>query len=336
MMFRWDNPWLKGLLLLAVAALMSGSIVYNMAQAVNAAAREQVPVTIKPGMATQAIGELLYEKGLIKNVALFRLVAKLEGLDGSLQAGEYAFDKAMTVQQLIGKMARGETAFHQFTIPEGYTIDQIAALLESKKLASAARLKSAAAAYAPYDYIDPSPESKYKAEGFLFPDTYKVAAGTSEEQLVKMMVSQFDSRFTPAMRKQATDMGLSVRDVVILASLVEKEAKVDKERPIIAGVFLRRLQMGMPLQSCATIQYILGFPKPELTVQDTEIPSPYNTYLHMGLPPGPIANPGMASLKAVLSPADTDYLYFVANKDGTHVFSTTYEEHLAAIARVSE
>jgi UPF0755 protein len=335
MRFRWDNPWLKGLLLVLAAVLLSGSIVYNMAQAVNAGAGEQVPVTVKPGMATQAIGELLSDKGLIKNAFLFRLVAKLEGQDGSLQAGEYVFTRAMTVQQIVGKLARGETAFRQFTVPEGYTIDQIAVLLESKKLASAAKFKSVAAAYAPYDYINPSPASKYRAEGFVFPDTYKVSAGTGEEQLVKLMMSQFDSQFTPVMRQQAADGGLSVREAVILASLVEKEARAEKERPVIAGVFLRRLKLEMPLQSCATIQYILGYPKPELTVQDTEIPSPYNTYLNPGLPPGPIASPGLASLKAVLAPADTDYLYFVADKDGSHVFSRSYEEHLAAIARVS-
>lgn len=331
-----DKRLYKGLLLLAVAVLLSGGFVYSLAQAVSVPAGEQpLTVTIKQGMATQAIGELLYEQGLIKNVLVFRLVAKIEGVDGSLQAGEYTFSKAMTVQQIIGKMARGETAFRQFTIPEGYTIEQIANLFESRKLASAAKFKSYVAAYAPYDYMNPHPESKYKAEGFVFPDTYKVAAGASEEQLAKMMVSQFNSQFTSEMRQQAAEQGLSVREVVILAALVEKEAQVAKERPIIAAVFLSRLKIGMPLQSCATIQYILGYPKPELTVQDTEIPSPYNTYLNMGLPPGPIASPGLAAIKAVLAPADTDYLYFVANKDGSHVFSRTYEEHLAAIARVS-
>lgn len=335
MMPMLDKRLLKGLLLLAVAVLLSGGFVYSLAQAVNAPVGAPVTVMIKSGMSTQAIGELLYERGLIKNVIIFRLVAKMDGLDGSLQAGEYTFSRTMTVQQIVGKLARGETTFRQFTIPEGYTIDQIANLLESKKLASAAKFKSFVASYAPYEYMNPRPDSKYKAEGFVFPDTYRVATGASEEQLAKIMVAQFDRQFTPEMREQAAARGLSVREVVILASLVEKEAKLAKERPIIAAVFLNRLKLEMPLQSCATIQYILGYPKPELTVQDTEIRSPYNTYQNMGLPPGPIASPGMASIKAVLAPADTDYLFFVANKDGSHVFSRTYEEHLAAIARVS-
>lgn len=327
------RKWLIPLVIAGVLALLTGSAVYSLARPVNAAAGDAVMVVVKPGMATQAIGELLYDKGLVKNVLIFRVMAKMEGLEGRLQAGEYAFSKAMTVREIIEKLARGETAYKQFTIPEGFTIDQIAALLEKNKLASAAKYKEFAAGYAPYEYISPAANAKYKAEGFVFPDTYRVAAGTSEEQLVKMMMSQFDSQFTPAMRQRAAELGLSVREVVILASLVEKEAQVAAERPVIAGVFLRRLKLEMPLQSCATIQYILGYPKPELTVQDTELPSPYNTYQNMGLPPGPIASPGLAAIKAVLYPADTEFLYFFANKDGSHVFSRTYDEHLAAISR---
>ncbi|MDT8901048.1 endolytic transglycosylase MltG [Anaeroselena agilis] len=327
------HKWLIAIVIAGVFVLAAGSAVYSLARPVNASAGDAIMVVVKPGMATQAIGELLHDKGLIKNVLIFRVMAKMEGMEGSLQAGEYSFSKAMTVREIIGKLVRGETAYRQFTIPEGFTIDQIAALLEKNKLASAAKYKAVAAGYAPYDYIRPAANVKYQAEGFVFPDTYRVAAGTSEAQLVKMMMSQFDSQFTPTMRERAAELGLSVREVVILASLVEKEAQLAAERPVIAGVFLRRLKLGMPLQSCATIQYILGYPKPELTVQDTEIPSPYNTYQNMGLPPGPIASPGLASIKAVLYPADTEYLYFFANKDGSHVFSRTYEEHLAAINR---
>lgn len=335
-MLQFDKQmrkWIIPLVIAGVFVLLAGSAVYSLARPVNAASGDAVMVVVKPGMATQAIGELLYDKGLVKNVLIFRVMAKMEGLEGRLQAGEYAFSKAMTVREIIEKLARGETAYKQFTIPEGFTIDQIAALLEKNKLASATKYKEFAAGYAPYDYISPATNAKYKAEGFVFPDTYRVAAGTSEEQLVKMMMSQFDSQFTPAMRQRAAELGLSVREVVILASLVEKEAQVAAERPVIAGVFLKRLKLEMPLQSCATIQYILGYPKPELTVQDTEIPSPYNTYQNMGLPPGPIASPGLAAIRAVLYPADTDYLYFFANKDGSHVFSRTYDEHLAAINR---
>jgi conserved hypothetical protein, YceG family len=332
-----DRRLRKGLMSLGVAAVLvvfAASTFYSLALPVNAAAGDTVLIGVKTGMSTQTIGELLYSQGLIKSVSVFRALARLDGAEGRLQAGDYAFSKAMPVREIIGRLVRGETDFMQFTIPEGFTINQIAALLEEKKLASAAKFKACAANFAPYDYIAPAAASQYKAEGFVFPDTYRIAAGAGEEQLLKMMTTQFDRQFTPAMRQQAAAHGLSVREVVILASLVEKEARVDKERPIIAGVFLGRLRKDMPLQSCATIQYILGYPKPELTVQDTELPSPYNTYLHKGLPPGPIASPGLAAIEAVLNPANTDYLYFVATKEGNHIFSRTYEEHLAAIKRI--
>lgn len=331
---RLNNNTLKWLLPVVIVCLVVAGSLYGLARSASTTAGENVLVMIKPGMSSQAIGELLYGNGLVKSVFVFRVVAKLQGAESSLQAGEYSFSRTMTVQQIVGKLARGETAFKQFTVPEGYTIDQIAAMLEAKQLASAEKFKAYAAASAPYDYINPSPGVKYRVEGFVFPDTYRVSAGTSEEQLVKMMVAQFQTKFTPAMAQRAAELGLSVREVVILASLVEKEAQVARERPVIAGVFQSRLKNGMPLQSCATIQYILGYPKPELTIQDTEIPSPYNTYKNMGLPPGPIASPGLAAIQAVLNPADTGYLYFVAQKDGSHVFSATYEEHLAAIDRV--
>jgi UPF0755 protein len=337
-MLSWDkqrNKWLLPLIVAVVVAASAGSAIYSLAQPVNAAAGDTVVVVIPPGMTTQAIGELLYGKGLLRSVALFRAVVSLEGAGGKLQAGEYVFSKAMTAREIIGKLVRGETGYRQFTIPEGFTIDQIAALLESQNIVPAARFKAYAAGAVPYDYINPAPNVKYKPEGFLFPDTYRISAGTGEEQIFKMMAAQFDRQFTPAMRNRAAEIGLSVRQVVILASLVEKEAQLAQERPLIAGVFLGRLKKEMPLQSCATIQYILGYAKPELTVQDTELPSPYNTYQNMGLPPGPIASPGLAAIQAVLNPAATDYLYFVANKDGSHVFSRTYEEHLAAINLVS-
>ena len=170
----------------------------------------------------------------------------------------------------------------------------------------------------------------------MFPNTYRITKETTEEEILSMMTLQFDQQFTGSMRTRATEIGLTIKDVMILASLVEKEAQLPSDRPLIAGVFLNRLQQKMPMQSCATIQYILGYPKPELTVLDTEIPSPYNTYQHMGLPPGPIANPGIAAINAVLYSEKTDFLYFVADKQGAHHFSKTYEQHLITIEQVSK
>lgn len=330
---RWLLPGILAVLMLS--GLVFGRMVYELAQPVSAGSVDAVTITVKPGMSTQEIGEVLRKNGLIKNVALFRLVARIEGMENSLQAAEYSFSPNMSVRRIVGMLARGEVAYRQFTVPEGFTIDQIAVLLGEKNLADPAKFKAAAKTMIPFEYMQPASAVSYPVEGFAFPDTYRVARGVTEEQLLKMMLYQFNDRFTPQMRERAGQLGLSMREVITLASLVEREAKVESERPIIAAVFLNRLRLEMPLQSCATIQYILGYPKPELSIEDTFLPSPYNTYQNMGLPPGPIANPGIASIQAVLNPAVTDYLYFVADKNGNHQFSTTYDQHLAAIARVS-
>ena len=330
---RWLLPGMLAMLLLI--GLFGGHMAYDLAQPVSAGSGALVTITVKPGMSTQDIGQVLRESNLIKSVPLFRLVARIEGMEKSLQAAEYSFSPSMSVRRIVDMLARGEVAYRQFTVPEGYTIDQIATLLAEKNLADAAKFKEAAKNSPPFDYIEAGPTVVYPVEGFAFPDTYRVARGVNEAQILRMMVYQFNDRFTSEMREQARQTGLSLREVIILASLVEKEARVETERPIIAGVFLNRLRLEMPLQSCATIQYILGYPKPELTVQDTQLPSPYNTYQHMGLPPGPIANPGIESIRAVLYPAVTDNLYFVADSHGVHQFSRTYDQHLEAIARVS-
>lgn len=297
-------------------------------------AGETLLVTIQQGVSAKAIAEDLENKSLIKNALAFRLAAKFQGLDNSLQAGEYAISPDMSVRRILTIMSQGQTAYQQITIPEGYTVDQIADLLAEKKLADAEKFKELAKDFALFAYMTPHDDTKYRAEGFLFPDTYRVPKGMSEEELLTMMVKEFDQKLTPDLRQRAAEQGLSLRDVVIIASLIEKEAKRSEERPIIAGIFANRVKQDMPLQSCATIQYILGYPKPELTIQDTQIVSPYNTYLIMGLPPGPIANPGSAAIKSVLFADETDYLYFVADKQGMHHFSRTYPEHLAAIDQV--
>ena len=313
-----------------IFAALSGWI---LAQPISSKS-EPVLIQIKTGTPAKLIAEELEQQHLIKNAVVFRLAARLQGLENSLQAGEYSISPAMTIGQMLTMMSQGHTAYQQLTIPEGYTVDQVAELLAEKKLANPAKFKALAKNFAPYPYMTATPNTKYSAEGFIFPDTYRLARGTSEEELLTMMVKQFDTQLSPESKQQAAELGLSVRDVIILASLVEKEAKFSEEQPIIAGVFFNRLKQNMPLQSCATIQYILGYPKAELSIQDTQIASPYNTYQNMGLPPGPIANPGDAAIRAVLHADKTDYLYFVADKQGKHHFSNTYEEHLLAINQV--
>lgn len=318
-------------LVFGLLVLVFATVGILAASAARHPAGPPVTVVVSAGMTAQNIADILHEQGIIGNTVVFRLLAKLEGLDSSLQAGPYVFSPGMPVQQIIRMLASGKVAYNTITIPEGYDVDQIAALIEAKHLGSATAFKAAARQAAGRDYLAEQPGTVYAAEGFLFPDTYQVPWGMSEQGIVDMMLDRFEQEFTPAMRVQAAAQGLTVRQVVTLASLVEREAKKEEERPVIAGVFLNRLRLHMPLQSCATIQYILGTPKTDLTVEDTEIPSPYNTYLHEGLPPGPIASPGLASIKAVLNPAPTPYLFFVARPDGSHIFSLTYEQHQAAI-----
>ena len=291
---------------------------------------------VESGMSAANIADQLKKDQLIDNVAAFRTEAKISGLEKSLQAGAYRLTRGMSVRQIIDVFAAGKVEQIAFTVPEGYTVTQIAELIEQMKLGKKARFLELARNYAPYEYMQTeNPDVVYKAEGFLFPSTYYLSADMNEKQVLAMMAAEFNKRFTPEKQQQLAAKGLTARQWVTMGSLVEKEAQVETDRPLIAGVFYNRLYDEMPLQSCATIQYIIGYPKAELTVADTERPSPYNTYLHPGLPPGPIANPGAAALMAALEPAQTEYKFFVVQQNGAHRFSRTYDEHLQAISQVS-
>lgn len=293
-------------------------------------------VVVRAGMDAAQIGRLLEAKGIISNAAVFHVAAKWHRLDGALQAGEYSFPPKATVADVIERLSRGQTNQVSLTIPEGWTVEQIAQAIGNRGLGDPAKVLAHAQKMAPYSYIPAVQQQKYRVEGFLFPDTYSLAKGMGEEEILRLLAAQFDQKLTADMRKRAEALGLSPYQLITLASIVEREAQREEERPIIAAVFLKRLQIGMPLQSCATIQYILGDPKAELTIQDTQIQSPYNTYLIPGLPPGPVSNPGLASIQAVLQPTQHELLYFVARKDGSHIFSRTYAEHLVAIEQVSK
>lgn len=331
------------LLLVAAALLLIGGAIFafgwysNQLKSVAPGDEKSVTVRVKPGMTTGDIAGILWDRGLIRDKNAFLVAAKRAGLDTSLQAGEYELSRSMDVRRMIEVMAKGETVFSQFTAPEGYTVEQIAALLEEKGMARRERFLALAREYAPFDREPSRPDVKYRAEGFLFPDTYRISKGAGEEEILRTMAGEFQRRFTPDLREKAANIGLSAYEVVVLASLIEREVQVAKERPMVARVFLNRLQLGMPLQSCATIQYILGYPKEELTIADTQLPSPYNTYLHPGLPPGPVASPGLASIQAALNPAGGDWLYFVVDgKTGGHRFSRTLAEHEAAIGQIGK
>lgn len=299
--------------------------------------RETVIVRIKPGSNTEQIAQVLERKKVIQNQLFFKILAKAERLDGKLKAGSYGFLPAMTVDQVIKQLVEGKGLHCTITIPEGFTLEQIAQLLAKKELVDKGTfLRVAKENKFPYPFLKEAQAGKQSVEGYLFPDTYQIEIGSSEKQIINMMLKAFAGQAAARWQKAAQKEGLSLHQLVTLASIVEREAKIDKERPIISAVFYNRLKKKMKLQSCATVQYVLKQPKEHLSLKDIAVKSPYNTYLHQGLPPGPIGNPGLASLEASLHPAKSDYLFFVARGDGGHYFSRDFNQHLAAAAKTQK
>lgn len=297
------------------------------------AASGQHLIMIKEGMTTADIATLLHEKKLVKDPEAFRMEARFKNLADKLQAGPYQIEGGLSNSQIVDVMVKGHIKQIRFTVPEGFTVVKTAKKLEAEGLGKADKFIAAAKDYAPYAYMQTdNPNVLFKAEGFIFPATYDFPVGISEEEMLKIMVEQFDKKMQESgIAKTVQEKNLNMRDVVNMAAMVEMEAVFPEEQPRIAGVFLKRVAIGMPIQSDTTIQYILGAQKEIITFADTEIQNPYNTYQNMGLPPGPIASPGLKAIQAVLAPEDNEYLYFVAEKDGHHRFTKTYEEHLQAI-----
>lgn len=289
---------------------------------------KRINIKIREGMSTAEIAERLAEKDIIVSSLRFRLFARLYGYDDKFRPGSYTFTANMSDEEVFEKLLMGEKIVIRFTVPEGFGVKEIAERLDSLELADKEEFLKAAADFAPYDYMRKRQNVFYAAEGFLFPDTYNVESDIEIDEILKLMAGNFDDRLTKTMRTTAENMGLSIYDLITLASLVEREVRFPEDRPIVAQVLLKRLKLNMPLQTDATLQYLMDAPKEEVSIADTQIDSPYNTYQHTGLPPGPIANPGMASIEAVLHPSDTDYLYFVADKLGHNHYAYTYEEHL--------
>lgn len=290
-------------------------------------------ITVEPGMTTADIANLLHKQKLVKTPEAFRLEAKFRGLERDLQAGRYEITAGMSNSEIVEVLSKGQVQRVRFTVPEGFTVVKTAKKIEAEGLGSAEKFIEAARNYTPYPYMETSdPNVIYKAEGFIFPSTYMFDIGMNEKDMLAMMVKEFNTQMNKEnIPEEAEKQKMSIRDLVNMAALVEMEAVFKEEQPCIAGVFLRRLEIYMPIQSDTTIQYILGTQKEEITIADTRIQNPYNTYQNPGLPPGPISSPGMSAIKAVLNPEKTEYLYFVAEKDGHHRFTKTYAEHLKAI-----
>jgi UPF0755 protein len=284
-------------------------------------------VEIVPGSSPQSMGRILSDAGVVANPLAFRLAVWLRGAGRRLQAGEYRFDRAATPGEVVDRIARGDVFLQPITFREGLTIKQMASIFEERGFGAAQEFVRAASRA---DVVRANDPAAKDLEGYLFPDTYTLPRRTTADQLVDRMVARFEKVLTPELRQQASQRGLSVRELVTLASLVEKETARGDERPLVAAVYANRLKIGMRLQCDPTVIYALersGRYTGNLTRDDLEFDSPYNTYRYAGLPPGPIAAPGAASLEAAANPAAVTYIYFVSRNDGSHAFASTLDEH---------
>lgn len=291
---------------------------------------EPARVFIRPGSTLTHTARLLADAGVLDDERTFRLWARLTGKDRGLQSGEYVLTEAVSPCALLDILAQGRVARHAITIPEGLTFEQIAGKLEAEGFgpeASFLALGSDARFLARWELQDRG------VEGYVYPDTYFFTKPYRPEEILGRMLDRLNEVYTPAMQQRADALGWSRHEVLTLASLVEKETGAAAERALIAGVFHNRLRRRIPLQCDPTVIYGLADFDGNLTRAHLRTPGPYNTYLNRGLPPGPIANPGLAAIEASLSPAETDYLYFVAKGDGTHVFSARLADHNRAVYR---
>jgi len=325
MVFRklwWKNLIVVGIFFLIVMLISSLFLPsYNN--------QEGVVVVIPKGEDSFQIAQALSQKKLIKSKILFLLLSKILGLEKSFKAGSYEFSSS-TMFEILDKLKEGRVKAYRVTIPEGLTKWDIADILEEKgiveKSAFLAIVDNPSSIFKKESFL---PESDL--EGYLYPDTYYFTRGGDSEEVVKKFVFRFKEMIFLPYQKLKEKNNFSLKDVVIMASIIEKEAQLSSEKPIIAAVFYNRLKKGMRLRADPTIKYALGSFRIRLTRSELRTPSFYNTYLYHGLPPGPICNPGKDSIYTALHPADVDYLYFVAKGDGSHKFSKTYEEHLEAV-----
>jgi len=292
-----------------------------------------VIVRVEPGSSAREVARLLEEKGLVRPAWALTWWLRLGGAAGRIQAGEYRFDPPVTPVDVVRRLVEGRTRLVRVTIPEGLTLWETADVLAGAGIAPRDDLLAAFRDPAPVRRLDPRATD---LEGYLFPETYRFEPGWPADRVARELVTTFRRTFVEPHREEIEASGMSLREIVTVASLVEKETARDDERPLVAAVYLRRLARGMRLQCDPTIVYakkLEGKWDGRIHRRDLRWDHPYNTYVHSGLPPGPIASPGLASLLAVLHPRDEGYLYFVARGDGTHVFSRTFREHLAAVRR---
>lgn len=332
----------------AVVILIVGSHFFYK-QAVTAPMNEQseqIDFVVASGQSVQGIAQNLKEAGLLNSIFLFKVYVWEQGRGTDFQAGRYALNTDMSLQEIVNKMTSGETRDNTETVKiiEGWRLDRIARYLEDEGLfpqedflavtgypriyRQEDELPGARDFSTTFDFLRSNP-SGYSLEGYLFPDTYEIYNNAPPDNVVVKMLSNFDSKVTEEMRAEIERQGKTLHEIVTMASLLEKEVQTKEDMKIVAGIFWEKIERNDPIRSCATLAYILGEDKVQYSTEDTEIESPFNTYQNSGLPPAPIGNPGLKAIKAAIYSAKTDYNYFLSpsGSDDT-VFSKTWEEHL--------
>jgi len=291
---------------------------------------EKRTIVIKKGTSFRQVALKLRSAGIIGDTDDFLFVAWVMGASRRAQAGEYEFSPSMTPVEIIGKLVHGEIKEYPVTIPEGTSMREIAALLERRGLADGKRFLELAEDHGLVKRLGLPGRT---LEGFLFPDTYRFTRGMTEEEIIRKMVARFREVYFPELDEAAKRAGMTMKEVVTLASIIEKETQAPEERLLISAVFHNRLRKGIRLQSDPTVIYAIKDFDGNLRKRDLMLRSPYNTYRHYGLPPGPISNPGVEAMRAAIFPAKGDYLYFVSKNNGTHYFSKSLREHINAVNR---
>jgi len=306
----------------------------NIKKAINTplvSSEEKVGFEIKSGQDLADVIDTLDSKGQIRDKKIVMEYISKHGLNTKVVPGNYSISNFVSLEKLVFFMNTGiyDNVPVKVTIPEGYTVEGIAGVLESKGIISKSAFLENCREYKLPDYIKNDAKRKYALEGYLFPDTYEFYKGTSGKTIIDEMTARFKSIVDDVSKKAGKTISNEDLDkYVIMASIVEKEIQKQDERGKAASVFYNRLKIGMKLESCATVLYSLGYHKDKLSNEDLKVNSPYNTYLVQGLPEGPIANPGRACIEAAITPADTNYLYFVSKNDGSHFFTSSYSEFL--------
>ena len=329
------KKYVTGLAVFLAVVVMgtAGYLLFFVSPAVDPSWEAKI-ITITKGQSTTRIAYNLHREGVISSPLSFKFLSSVLGLNQNLKAGRYKFEWPLSSWEALQQMNRGANLYNMVTIPEGLTMAQIVGLLQ------------AATGNDSTELLDQFNDTAFcrrqgiparNMEGYLFPDTYSFEWETPADRIASLMMDQFRRQIPPEWDQELKKQRRTLHQAVIMASMVEAEAQVDEERALVASVFYNRLRARRPLESCASIEYILPRrKKTRLTYADLEIKSPYNTYRRIGLPPGPICNPGKKSLEAAVFPARTDYLYFVAKGDGGHIFSRSLREHINAKNRIQQ